>query len=129
MAASIGRDITMTVGGSALLGLREKNMTYNGEPINITSEEDAGYQILLSDVGEGSISIDVAGIDKDDVLRTAAAALTRANLAVVITYETGGTLTGNFKVSSYSEGIPYQEAATFSATLMSNGAYTFTPPA
>lgn len=129
MAASVGRDVTMTVGGSALLGVREKNFTYNGEPINISSEEDAGYQILLSDVGEASIGIDVAGIDKDDVLRTIAASTTRADLAVVITYETGATLGGNFKLSAYSEGTPYNEATTFSASLMSNGAYTFTPAA
>lgn len=129
MTATSGRGITLTWGGSALKGAREKSVTVGGEPINVTSEEDDGWQTLIDELGERSVNIEISGVDKDDVLRVEAHASTRTATAVLITYKSGATLAGNFYLSAYSEGMPYNDAATFSATIMSTGAMTYTPAA
>lgn len=127
MAAEAGRDLTLTWGGSALNGVREKSVTVGGEPINVTSEEDSGWQTLIATLGERSVNIELSGVLKDDVLKVEAHSATRTATAVLITYESGATLAGNFYLSAYSEGAPYNDAITFSATIMSTGAITYTP--
>lgn len=127
MAAEYGRKVTLTWGAAQLLGVREKSLSINGEPVNVTSDEDDGWQMLLTEDAENSVQIELSGVTKDTVLRqaklTGGASL---NEDVTLTYSDGSTITGNFQLGPYSEGQPYNEAVTFTATLMSNGPVTFT---
>lgn len=127
MAGYAGRDIDFEWNSAAILGVREKGITLNGEPINVTSDEDNGWQLLLANISaEDSVEISLSGVIKDERLRTDWFARTRTRTAE-ITYPTGSVLTGTFMLSSYSESGPYNDATTFEATLMSSGAVTFTP--
>jgi len=128
MAAEYGRKVAFTWDSSSVLGVREKSLSINGEPVNVTSDEDSGVQQLLSEDAETSVQIELSGVTKDSIFReakiTGGASL---QATAELTYTDGGVLSGTFQLGPYSEGQPYNEAVTFTATLMSTGAVTYTP--
>ena len=127
MPAAAGRQVLLTWNGLQLLGVREKGVTLNGEPINVTSDEDNGWRTLIPDVpNEDAVEIKLSGVTKDDRLKTDWFARTRTRTAV-FTYPNGAIISGTFMMASFSEGIPYNNALTFETTLMSHGVVTFTP--
>jgi predicted secreted protein len=127
MPAAAGRQVLLTWGGTPLLGVREKGVTLNGEPINVTSDEDSGWRTLIPDVpNEDAVEVKLSGVSKDDRLKTDWFARTRTR-AAVFTYPNGATISGTFMIGSFSEGIPYNNALTFETTLLSHGVVTFTP--
>ncbi len=130
MAAEYGRKVTFTWDTAPIAGVREKSLSVNGEPVNVTSDEDDGVQVLLSEDAEKSVQIELSGVTKDAVLRQAkldGGASLQADVS--LTYDDGGEISGTFQLGPYSEGQPYNEAVTFTATLMSTGPVTYTPPA
>lgn len=126
MAANYGRKITFTWGGVAIPGIREKSLTVGGEPVDVSSDEDDGFRLLLDEDATKQIDYAVSGVVKSDVLRVAKLTGAIAD-EVVITYQDGSKLTFDAVLGEYSEGQPYQEAVTISATFMSSGAWSFTP--
>lgn len=129
MAAEYGRAVDFTWNAMPVLGVREKSLTVNGEPVNVTSDEDDGVQILLSEDAETSVQIELSGVTKDAVFKEAKlAGGASLQSTAELTYTDGGVLSGTFQLGPYSEGQPYNEAVTFTATLMSTGAVTYTPP-
>lgn len=130
MAAGYGRAVDFTWDSSPIEGVREKSLTVNGEPVNVTSDEDDGIQQLLADDAEFSVQIELSGVTKDQIFREAKFAGGASLQATAeLTYTDGSVISGTFHLGAYSEGQPYNEAVTFTATLMSNGTVTYTPPA
>lgn len=127
MSGHIGRKVAFTWAGSPVLGIREKNITINGEPVEYTSDEDGGVPVLDSEVSELGWEIAISGVTKDKVFMTAAAAKTGRIQAVTLTYPDGSTVAGTFYLGNFSQGNPYKDAATFDATLRSSGAVVYTP--
>lgn len=128
MAGSAGRDVAFTWGGNPVTGVREKGFTANGAAIDVTDDDSAGWREVLAKASQNEVSISLAGVTKDDVLRTAWFSGARTE-TVELEYEDGGKISGDFFLQSYSEGIPYNGAVTFTAELISTGAITYTPPA
>lgn len=128
MVANVGRKVTFEWNSAEIAGVREKSAACNGAPINVTSDESDGWQTLLTDPGEDAVTISLSGVTKETTLRADWFASNRTR-AVTIGYLDGGTLTGNFYLASYSEGMPYNDAVTFEAELQSAGEITYTPPA
>lgn len=128
MVARVGRTVAFTWDGSAVSGTREKSAACNGAPINVTSDESSGWQTLLTVAGENAVTISLSGVTKSDVLRAAWFSGERTE-AVTLGYPDGGELAGDFYLASYTEGDPYNDAATFQAELQSTGAVTYTPAA
>jgi predicted secreted protein len=128
MAARVGRAVTLTWDGAAIDGVREKGIALAGEPIDITSDEDDGWRTLLATVGENQVTITLSGVTKSNVLRAAWFSGARTE-AVVVTYPSMGSFTGDFFLASYSESDPYNDATTFDCELQSTGEVTYTPPA
>jgi predicted secreted protein len=128
MAAEYGREVGFTWAAAPILGVREKSLTIAGEPVNVTSDEDNGIQTLLDIDAEVGVTIELSGVTKDTILREAklsgGAALQQT---AVLTYDNGDTLSATFHLAQYGEGQPYNDAVTFTATLMSTGAITYTP--
>lgn len=127
MTASAGRSIALTWNAVAVAGVREKGIAMAGEPIDVTSDEDAGWRTLLTVAGQNEVTVTISGVTKSSVLREDWFAGTRTR-ALVITYPDGGELSGNFYLSAYTDTGPYNDAATFEATLVSTGAVTYDPP-
>lgn len=119
MAETLGRKVTISVGGSVVATARTTSMTINNEAVNITSAGDDGIRRMMDEAGEKSVEITLDGLYTDASLMDLALATSLLE-AVVLDYGTY-TLGGDFFLSSYNEGQPYNEAVTFSATLMSSG--------
>jgi predicted secreted protein len=126
MAANLGRKVTFTWGGAAVLGVREKGVTINGEPIDITSDDDNGWRSLLAEPGESSVDISISGVTKDDIFLVDLFAGNRQKPTTLI-WPNGAILSGTFHLASTSQTNPYKEATTFEASLQSTGPVTYTP--
>jgi predicted secreted protein len=133
MSALVGRKVVITRGAGSspvavgILGARNKTMTMNGEPVDVTSDDDSGYRTLLeTDAGQKSVDLSIEGITKDGAFLSDI-----TNDAFVDSYEiliTGiGTLAGMFFVVNAAITGPYNEASGFSAEFQSTGVWTFTP--
>lgn len=128
MAADAGRAMRVNYNSTAIAGVRTKTVTFNGEPIDITSDDDSGWRTLLADTAAvRSVDISVEGVTKDDILR---AAWYSGSLleAMEVEWGDGASLTGNFHLGSYAETGATEDAVTFTATFNSSGAPTYTGP-
>lgn len=128
MAASSGRELLIKKGLTVLAGVRTKTVTINGEAIDVTSDDDSGFRTLLADPSIRMIDLSVEGITKDAVLRTIVASGSSQMLTdITIEYPDGAVIAGDFYLVSVEESGEYQDAVTFTASLQSSGAFTYTP--
>jgi len=125
MTAGVGRNVILSWGGAGIAGVKEKTLTLNNEPIDITSDDDAGWRNILAIPGQKQVEIKVSGVTKDRGLMANwfSSALTQA---VVLTYENGATIAGTFFLSEYSDKGNFKDAVAFDATLMSTGVIVYT---
>lgn len=128
MAATVARRIALTWGGTAIQGVREKSAALNGEPIDITSDDDEGWRKLLTDPAQQQVDISVSGVTKTDALKRDWFDGNTQKTAV-FTYPDGGVITGTFMLINYTDTGPYNDAVTFEAQLQSSGEVTYTPGA
>jgi len=126
MASFKGRELAFAWNGASIPGVRERSLELNGAEINVTSDEDNGKRTLLTVSAEDEVNISISGVTKSNALKTDWFNGTRTRTAT-LTYPDGGVLTGTFYLSSYKDTGPYNDAATFEATLLSSGAVTFIP--
>lgn len=131
MAGRVGRQVNFFFGGNSpgdqILGVREKGASFNGEPIDVTSDEDSGVRILLENISaQDEVEVTVSGVTKDTRMKEAWTNGQRTQ-PIILEYPDGSQLSGTFFLSTYSETEPYNDASTFEATLMSSGAVTYTP--
>lgn len=132
MTAFVGRKAVLSQGSPlvAIAALRTKTMTMANEPVDVTSDDDAGFRKLLADPGNKTLDISVEGVAKDVASFSALLTLATSGTDILdsfsLLFPGIGTIAGEFVVSSFEVGAPYNEAATFSCTLQSAGAYTFT---
>jgi predicted secreted protein len=111
-----------------LAGVKEKGFTMNGEPIDITSDDDAGWRQLLAVAAQKEVEFSVSGVTKDFVLLADWFAGT-VSQALTIIFESGAQVSGTFFLSSLQMGGVHNDAQSFDATFMSDGAVTYTPAA
>jgi predicted secreted protein len=129
MAAIVGRKVTFAPAttGVTVIGARSKSLTVNNEAIDITSDDDSGFRTLLAgDAAMQSLDFSIEGILKDDELLTALSSGSVTLESYEVEFTGIGTFAGNFHFQSVALGAPYNEAVTFSATVVSSGEFTFT---
>lgn len=131
MTGRVGRQVSFFFGGDSpgdqILGVREKGVELNGDPIDLTSDEDAGQRTLLANTSaEDQVNLSVSGVTKDTRLKQAWHSGDRTQICR-LDYPDGSSLSGTFFLSSYSESETYNDASTFEASLMNSGAVTYTP--
>lgn len=127
MAANIGRDLLVKRGSTVIAGVRSKGVAFNGEPVDVTTDDENGYRTLLSEAGTYSLDLSVEGVTKDNELRSAVLGNSTLMLTdISIEWPNGDTLTGNFFFASLEETGPYNDALTFSGSLQSSGEWVYT---
>ena len=126
MGHDVGRNLALTWNGISLTGVREKGIACNGEPVNVTADEDAGWQTLLTVAGEQNVELSISGVVRTRALANDWWAGNRTR-AVVITFPNGAILSFTGYLATYNEAAPYQDAITFDATIQSTGTPTFVP--
>lgn len=127
MAAAKGRELLVKRGSSVIAGIRTKSISFNGEPIDVTTDDDSGFRTMLDDAGTYAIDMSFDGITKDNDLR--GVVLVGGSLMlndVSIEYPNGDTLSGDFFLASLEESGTYNDAITFSGSLQSSGEWTYT---
>ena len=129
MTAFVGRKATITKGATPIAAIRTRTVSINNEPVDITSDDDNGFRTLLQDPGTKTLDLSIEGVAKDATLLTSVMSTTDIIETLSILFPTIGTIAGDFVVASFELAAPYNEAATFTASLQSSGAFTFTPAA
>ena len=73
------------------------------------------------------LGFDVEGVLDDTVLEAIAFSSSASQLLTDLEFELNGgnSITGNFFMTSYKQGMDYKEATTFSASFTSSGAWTY----
>jgi len=133
MSAFVGRRAILSMGSPlvAVAALRTKTMTLANEVVDITSDDDAGFRTLIADPATKTLDISFEGVAKDvpslNSLINKVTSGTNILESVSLLFPQIGTIAGNFAVTSFEVGAPYNEAATFSCSLQSAGTYTWTP--
>lgn len=129
MPANVGRNLKINRGSTAIAGIRAKTITANGEPIDVTTDDENGFRTLLSDPAVRSIDISFEGVTKDNELRQVllTGATTLLLTDINIDYPNGDTLTGDFYFNNLEETGNYNDAVQFSGSLQSSGEWTYTP--
>ena len=126
MTAFVGRKATITKGATPIAAIRTRTVSINNEPVDITSDDDNGFRTLLQDPGTKTLDLSIEGVAKDPVLLTSVMSTTDIVETLSILFPTIGTIAGDFVVASFEVAAAYNEAATFTASLQSSGAFTFT---
>lgn len=129
MAAQPGRSFLLKVGtgtaATTVASLRPTSFSVNGETVDVTSKDSAGYRELLGSAGVASASISAGGLlaggtyDAMFINRTVA----RSIDAYTVTLGTN-TLSGLFQVTAYSANGDYNGAQAFDVSLESSGSLT-----
>lgn len=130
MAAEAGRELDIYVDGQTSgtrISCREKSVTREGEPIDVTNDDDDAVRKLIDASAQDNVSVSVSGVTKDDTLRELWHNGTRL-VDLDLVWKSGATLSGSFYLSAYNETAAYQDALTFEATFMSADTLTYTGP-
>lgn len=123
--AFVGRAVLIEMGATSLASqLRTKNITFNGELVDITTDGDAGWTTTLDEVfATNNVSIALEGVIKDDTLTDMAFSGTQE--AFTVTVDDLFSLDGTWQFQpGFQIGAPYDGEATFSGTLQSTGVVT-----
>lgn len=127
MAAEIGRDLKVKRGGTVIAGVRTKSLTFAGEAIDVTTDDDSGKRTLLEASGQENIDMSVEGMTKDENLIAVALGTGTRIETYTIEMPWGGSISCDFRLNSVELGAEYQNAVTFTAEIQSTGDWTYTP--
>lgn len=129
MAAAAGRQVQLLWGDESpqveIPGVREKGIELNGEPIDITSDDDNGWRALLSIAAESQVNVSLSGVTKNARLKVDWLNGDRMQ-ELTINWPDGGILTGTFFLASFTETATYNAAMVFEASLQSSGVVSYT---
>jgi len=131
MAAQKGSAVLIktTVSGSltTIGGLRSSSITLNDEMVDITNKDSSNNRTMLPQGGVQSMSISGSGVFTDSTaeqqLRTDFGAATFTSYSFIV--PDLGTFAGTFQITSLEFAGEFNGEATYSVTLESSGAITF----
>ncbi|MDE3078986.1 MAG: phage major tail protein, TP901-1 family [Paracoccaceae bacterium] len=134
MGAQSGKDLLikldMTGDGTfgTLAGLRATRLTFNADTVDVTSLESGGWRELLAGAGVRTAAISGSGVFRDDATDARARAIFFAGdtpeFQVII--PSFGVVQGAFQITSVEYAGNHDGEATYSLSLASAGALTFT---
>ena len=121
----IGREVLMTLGGSAVVGVTSKGIAFSNEMLDTTDDNSSGWTEFLAVPGLKSAELTISGTTKNLELMAAYFGTSQI-FPVVKTYPDGSTLTFDAAMT----GAPsYTGEAnglmTFDATFSSSGEIVF----
>lgn len=122
-AADPSSDTYTTVGG-----LRSTSISFGDEAVDVTTVDSANHRELLANGGIQTVSISGSGVFTDaaseTTLQAAFGAASFSNYNVIV--PDFGTYEGKFMVASLEYSGEYNGEVTYSVTLESSGAISFT---
>lgn len=128
--AGLSRDFILKKNGTPVASLRTKSFSIDFSPVDVTTDDSAGYQTLLNKAGKINVSIDFGGVLGDETLFNTimAGGETQMYTDFELEWESGATLSCDFFLQNFgTSGGGSDAEVDFSGSLQSSGAYTFTP--
>jgi predicted secreted protein len=130
-----GRDALLkvsTTGGSTFTligGCRTTNATYNNNPVDISNALSQGYVEFMPDAGNKEMTVQLDGVITNDAMQIIleTSARDRTLLPYQINYSGAGIFQGLFAISTFTINGVYNQAQTFTATLVSSGVINYVP--
>ena len=126
--ANTGRDLLINKGATAIAGAQTHSVSVDNSPVDISDIAGAGFRTLAGFAGNRKMDISVNGVWTDKVMRDLALGADSALLLSDITldFADGGDISGDFYLASYEETGAHDGAVTFTCSLQSSGAWTYT---
>jgi len=126
--ADTGRDLLVKKGATAIAGAQTNSISVDNSPVDISNISSGGFRELAGFSGNRKLDISVSGIWTDKVMRDLALGADSGLLLSDITldFADGGNISGDFFLANYSEDGSHDGAVTFTASLQSSGAWTYT---
>lgn len=109
---------------ATVAGLRTTQLSVNGEAVNVTSKDSAGWRELLSGAGVRSVSVSGAGIFTGSAaeVRVRTNALAGAIDDYELSFESGERMRGRFLVTRLDYAGDYNGERSYTMSLESSGA-------
>ncbi len=128
----VGRDLTLEYPtGTVIAGVRTRSFAIDASPIDVTTDDDSALRTLLEEPGQRMIDISVEGLLKNDALLAdiigGSSFIQELTINLPFAGGTPGKIVGDFRFNNFESSGEYQGSITFSATLQSTGAFTYTP--
>ena len=135
MAAQKGVEFLLKIGDGATTeafttigGCRSNSFSINNEQVDVTNKDSSGDRELLDGAGITSIEVSGSGIfdggTEQTLLELKARTDLQANYQIIVPNH--GTYEGAFQAGSMELGGEHNGEVTFSVSLSSSGAITFT---
>lgn len=128
MTAKAGRQVLLQLLDgteySTIAALLSKEITFNKEPVDITSDDDSGWRTLLADLdGTRSLDISCEGVLKSNQVGLLAEGMTDLGLR----FDIPGIrrYTGTFRITAFAIKGETADKVTFTATFQSSGVVAF----
>lgn len=134
MPAEKGRELVVKIGDGAtsetfttIGGMRTNNISINGETVDVTDKDSAGWRELLENAGVKSVSMSGSGVFKGTASESLAqaAALAQSIDNYRLQFASGGYFAGAFQLTTLEYTGEYNGARQFSMTFESSGEVTY----
>lgn len=123
--AITGKDVTVTVGGDALIGTLSKNISFNNELLDTSDDDASGWSEFAASGGKRSLEVSMNGLLKNLELVGLYFGASQA-VQVVWTFpdgvSTNTTITFDAVMSTVSTGGDSDTGYTWDASFQSSGA-------
>lgn len=123
---NLGSDIELTYGGSTLVGIITKDVTLSNAPLDVTDDQSGGHRELMAQSGLQTLDLTLSGPLKNLELMEMFYNGVSKMAAAQITYADGSTLAFDAVLTEFSHSGDSNDPTTFSASIQSSGAPTFT---
>ena len=127
----VGDGATPTENFTTVGGLRTTSFTHNNQTVDTTNKESGAWRELLDGAGTRSITIAGSGVFTDAASEETVRGFAMNNQIknYQMTFGNGDVMEGAFQITSYQRAGNYNNEETYSLSLASAGAITFTPAA
>jgi predicted secreted protein len=130
MAKGAARTCLLKKGGTTIAGVQVTSIAVDSSPIDVTDNDSAGIQALLSESQTRALTMTVSGLESDHILRIIAFTAATSQLITDLTFlfsnalAATDTIAGDFFMTNYKEDMDFKDAIRFSATFTSSGNWT-----
>jgi len=122
-----GRTLIIKRNGAVVGAVVSKSISINDEPIDVTTDEDSGFRVLLDEPGTRSIDISYEGVLRSDLLIRDVAGGGSTIADVDIEFPTGMVIRGKFRINGMELSGGLSDKIAFSGTMQSTGAWEVDP--